>query len=95
MQFINTFTVIFPCTIHLFVVLYRIEGLYKRLREQLVGRSHSIEKVAYNVQRSPADVINSITDQQLLQHLVHLVEEWVFILGRETYYSPVWNMSNK
>ena len=28
-------------------------------------------------------------------YLVNLVEEWVFILGRETYYSLVWNRSNK
>ena len=52
--------------------------------ENVGGKSQNIERAAYEVQRSPADIINVITDQQLLQQLVHLVEEQVFILGRES-----------
>ena len=70
-------------------------GIVQDHKEENVGGSQNIVRAAYEVQRSPADVINMIMDQQLLQQLVHLVEEWVFILGREMYYSLVWNRSNK
>ena len=35
--FINTFTMFFPLTLHLFVVFYRVDGLYKMMRGKLEG----------------------------------------------------------
>ena len=85
----------FPA-LYIFVLFYRVEGLYKTMKRRMLGgKSQYIVRAAYEVQSSPADIINVTTDQELLQQLVHLVEEQVFIVGREMYNSLVWNRSNK
>ena len=59
------------------------------------GKLEYISRTAFELQRFPAEVINATIDQELLPQLAHLVEEWVFILGRDMYNLPVRNRSNK
>ena len=60
-----------------------------------MGEQEYISRASFEVQRFPAEAINEITDADLLLQLAELVEEWLFIVGRDTYNSPVRNRSNK
>ena len=53
-----------------------------------------MSRAMWEVQRFPTEVINEIMDQELLLQLAELVEEWLFIMGRDIYNSQVRNRSN-
>ena len=85
----------FPLTLHLLVVFYRLDGLYKMIGRGIWGEPEYISRTTWEVQRFPAEVIKEITDQELLLQLAELVEQWLFTVGREIYKSLVMNRSNK
>ena len=86
---------IFSLTLHLFVMFYRLDVLYKMIRSRIWGEPEYILRAAWEVQRFPAEIIKEITDQALLLWLGELVEQQLFVMGREIYNSPVRNRSNK
>ena len=59
------------------------------------GELEYILRTSWGVQRFPAEIISEITDQQLLLQLAELVEQQLFIVGREIYNSPVRNSLTK
>ena len=51
----------------MFVVFYRVDGLYKMImRRMLGGKSEYISRATFEVQRFPAEVINAITDHEIV-----------------------------
>ena len=64
-------------------------------KENLAGSRIYISRTAWEVQRFPTEVIKEIIDQELLLQLAELVEQQLFIVGREIYNSPKRNRLNK
>ena len=56
-NFINMSTMIFSLTLHLFVVFYRVDGLYKMIRGETWGEWEYILRAAFEVQRLPTEVV--------------------------------------
>ena len=82
--------------LHLFIVLYRLDRLYKRLKRiSWVGKPDGISGTAWEVLRFPYDVLHEINDQELLYKLAELVDQCIFIIGRDTCNTPVRNWLNK
>ena len=86
----------FSLNLQLFILLYRLDGLYQRLKSRIWGgKPDDVSRTAWEVQRFPYEVIGEISDQELLFKLAELAQHQVFIIGKESYNSLVRIWLNK
>ena len=89
----------FSHNLHLLIVFYRLDGLCQRLKRRIWGqwggKPDDLSRTAWEVQRFHYEVIDEISDQELLFKLAELVEHHVVIIGKESYNSLVRIWLNK